>query len=341
MSNRVEGKVFDTNPQADRPGTRKAFQPDEPRYVFPDTISRQAADGFALLHRYFSQPAPIPQSLAEWDAQYNAIEQRILQLAPSTQWPSTTLGGVNVIRVPAAAPASPVLIYSHGGGYTWLSARSTLIVATLMAEATGYEIVSVDYTVAPRGMWDTQSAQVIRVYQALLAEGHAPAGIGMFGDSAGGGLTSGSILRMRDQGVPLPGAAVLLSPWSDVTGRGDSYMTLAAFDPLLCYADLKVCADAYAAPADQRHPYVSPVYGDYSKPFPPTLIQGGTRELFLSDFVRLYQAIRCAGNQAILDLYEGMPHACYQLAPDAPEVRESFARAAQFWRSHLSPGADR
>jgi epsilon-lactone hydrolase len=318
------------------PPVRKALQPDDPRYIFPDTISGPAADGFALLHSNFSHPPPIPRSLAEWDAQYSAIEELILQLAPSANLPSTSLGGVSVIRVPAASQSSsPVLIYLHGGGYTWLSARSTLIVATLMAEATGYEIVSVDYTVAPRGMWQTQTAQVIKVYEALLSEGHVPAGIGMFGDSAGGGLASGSILRMRDQGVPLPGAAVLLSPWSDVTGRGDSYMTLAAFDPVLCYEDLKICAAAYAAPEDQRHPYVSPVYGDYSKPFPPTLIQGGTRELLLSDFVRLYQAIRSGGNQATLDLYEGMPHASYQLAPNAPEVRASFARAAQFWRSHL------
>jgi hypothetical protein len=132
-----------------------------------------------------------------------------------------------------------------------------------------------------------------------------------------------------------PGALLLLSPWSDVSGRGDSHMTLAASDPVLTSEDLKICADAYAAPTDQQHPYVSPVYGDYSKPFPPTLIQGGTRELLLSDFVRHYRAILTGGNEAILDLYEGMQHAYHTLPGDAPEIRETYLTAARFWRARL------
>ena len=112
-------------------------------------------------------------------------------------------------------------------------------------------------------------------------------------------------------------------------------MTLASSDPLLTNEELKICADAYAVPADQEHPYVSPVYGDYSKPFPPTLIQGGTRELLLSDFVRQYRAILGGGNEAILDLYEGMVHAYHTLPTDAPEIRETYATAARFWRARL------
>lgn len=69
-------------------------------------------------------------------------------------------------------------------------------------------------------------------------------------------------------------------------------------------------AGAYADPKYQKHPHVSPVYGDYSKGFPPALIQGGTRELFLSHFVRQYRAIVDAGGQAVLDLCDGMPHVC-------------------------------
>jgi epsilon-lactone hydrolase len=320
--------------------TRDSFRPDDARYLFPDTISRQAADGFAVLHAYYSQAVSAPDSLEEWDRRHEAIEHNVLQMSPSTELPATLLGGVDVIRVPGSNSRahSPVLIYVHGGGHTWLSARSTLLVSKLMAEASGHEVISVDYTVAPRAKWQKQSAQVVAVYEALLSEGHAPAHIGMFGDSAGGGLVAGSVLRMRDQGIPLPGALLLLSPWSDVTGRGDSYMTLAAYDPMLTYYDLKICADAYADPADQRHPYVSPIYGDYSKPFPPTLIQGGTRELLLSDFVRHYQAIRSGGHEATLDLYEGMAHGFHTLAPAAPEVIECFATAARFWRSRLSPG---
>jgi len=337
VTNKTENHSPDSRPNLPSP-MRESFPPDDARYAFPDTISRQAADGFAVLHAYYSQAVSAPDSLAEWDRRHQAIEHNVLQMSPSTELPSTLIGGVDVIRVPGSNPGarSPVLIYVHGGGHTWLSARSTLLVSKLMAEATGYEVVSVNYTVAPRGKWQKQTAEVISVYESLLSEGRAPARIGMFGDSAGGGLVAGSVLRMRDQGLPLPGALLLLSPWSDVTGRGDSYMTLAASDPMLTYYDLKICADAYAEPADQRHPYVSPIYGDYSKPFPPTLIQGGTRELLLSDFVRHYQAIRSGGHEATLDLYEGMAHGFHTLAPAAPEVIECFATAARFWRSRLS-----
>lgn len=83
------------------------------------------------------------------------------------------------------------------------------------------------------------------------------------------------------------------------------------------------------------HPYVSPVYGNYSLPFPPTLIQGGTREVFLSNFVRHYQAIRDGGHEAVLDLYEGMPHVFQRLAPNAPETRIGINRAAAFSKQNL------
>jgi acetyl esterase/lipase len=157
----------------------------------------------------------------------------------------------------------------------------------------------------------------------------------MFGDSAGGGLVAGSVLLLRDQGTKLPGAIVLLSPWSDVTGTGDTYSTLAAADPMLSAVDLQANADAYADPSDQKDPYVSPVYGNYAKGFPPTLIQGGTREIFLSNFVRQYHAIADAGGQAVLDLYEGMPHVFQFIMADAPESRRAMEKAAAFWHDHL------
>ena len=92
---------------------------------------------------------------------------------------------------------------------------------------------------------------------------------------------------------------------SDITAAGDSYATLASADPILNVTSLRWGAEAYAPLGDQKNPYVSPVYGDYSKAFPPTLIQVGTREIFLSNAVRQYQAIRGGGHEAVLDVYEG------------------------------------
>jgi monoterpene epsilon-lactone hydrolase len=196
-------------------------------------------------------------------------------------------------------------------------------------------VISVDYTLAPHADWKAITGEVVAVWRALLASGMDPRRAAIFGDSAGGSLAAGATLRLRDEALPLPAALYLVSPWSDIGLAGDSYATLAASYPLLALPTLKVAADAYARPADRRHPYVSPVYGDYARPFPPTLIQCGTREMFLSNCVRHYQAIRAGGHDAILDLYEGMPHAFPAYVPDTPETRTAVARAAAFLDERL------
>lgn len=138
---------------------------------------------------------------------------------------------------------------------------------------------------------------------------------------------------MRDQGQGMPAAVVLWSPWSDITETGDTYATLRDVDFLRYKEQLGPAAAAYASPADQKHPYVSPVYGDYAKGFPPTLIQGGTREIFLSNFIRQYQAIDAAGGEVKLDLYEGLPHVFQVLLANTPESRLALRKMNDFLTS--------
>jgi len=134
----------------------------------------------------------------------------------------------------------------------------------------------------------------------------------------------------------MPAAVVLWSPWADITDSGDTAVTLRHAEPTYLYdRHLKPPADAYADPKDQKHPYVSPVYGDFTKGFPPTLIQGGTKEIFLSHFVRLYQAIDQAGGTATLDVYEGMPHVFQPRLADAPEGKAALRKMAAFLKHHL------
>ena len=143
------------------------------------------------------------------------------------------------------------------------------------------------------------------------------------------------ILKMRDQGLGMPAAAVLVSPWLDITRSGDTEFTLAHAEPSYLYEKhSKKAADAYADPKDQKHPYASPVYGDYSKGFPPTLIQGGTKEILLSGFIRLYQALDTAGLAVTLDLYEGMTHNFANRIPYAPESRLARNKIRDFVNAH-------
>lgn len=316
------------------------------KYQIPSTVSPQAK---VALERYYAAVAhyatnrPVqPRTVQDWDQRNAQIAAAIGPYvkanvdATGVKVREQSLGGVPVLRItsPGYKPTSRVLVYIHGGGYVYFSARTTLTNPALMAVASGLEVISVDYTLAPRGNWKSMTDQVIAVYKAVLAD-HKAAQIGVFGDSAGGGMAAGVVLKLRDQGMPLPGALYLISPWSDITNAGDTYTTLAAADPVLDETSLKWGADAYAAPQDQKNPYVSPVYGDYSKAFPPTLIQGGTREIFLSNFVRQYQAIRDGNHEAILDLYEGMPHVFQATAPTIPETKIAITRAAKFFEANL------
>ena len=149
-------------------------------------------------------------------------------------------------------------------------------------------------------------------------------------------LDAGAVLKMRDQGMGMPAVVVLWSPWSDITDTGDTYVTLKQAEPLYVYdKHLKHSADAYADPKDQKNPYVSPVYGDYSKGFPPTLIQGGIKEIFLSNFIRQYQALDTAGQTVKLDLYEGMIHVFQLNIISSPESDMTLKKGAAFVKQYL------
>src|SRR5262249_23563861 len=115
---------------------------------------------------------------------------------------------------------------------------------------------------------------------------------------------------MRDRAMTMPAAVVALSPVTDLTLSGDTYFTLRDADPILPNPEsMKEWSSAYAKPSEQRIPYASPVYGNFSKGFPPTLIEVGTKEVRLSDSVRLYQALDQSHIPVKLDVYEGMPNA--------------------------------
>ena len=320
------------------------------RAYVPTTISPEAAAIYAGYRAFVLQPlSPIARTPAEFDALYQANEQRSLTVAAAalkTYGSSATdraIAGVPTVEVRPKSykDDGSVLIYVHGGGFISGSARSNLLGPAIMADATGRRVISVEYTVAPHGQFTLVTDQVTAVYKALLAEGVSPKRIGMFGGSAGGNIVAAAALKIRDQGLPPPAALLLQSPATDLTGAGDTRVTLSEADPALRPGTVQPGIDAYAAPADQKNPYASPVYGDFKKGYPPTLIQGGTKEFLLSDFVRLHRAIRGAGGDSRLEVYEGMPHGFSDLMVNTPEGREAKAEAVAFWKQHLAPGKAR
>jgi epsilon-lactone hydrolase len=289
----------------------------ESQIYIPPTISKEAQEILKSLRMNLPTfVTPSPDDFKGWQGLNQQISSMVIQMSQpivDSYQPNITaakLGDINILDIKPKGwrDNGKVLIYLHGGGYTLLGANSTLVNAATVTNSTGLRVISVDYSLAPFSKWNQTTNEVVSVIQALKDQGYSLDEIAMYGDSAGGGLVAGSVLKMRDEGVGIPAALVLWSPWTDVTGIGDTYFTLRNADPFLDVDLDRNSADAYANPSEQKNPYVSPVYGNFSNGFPPTLIQGGTKEMLLSDFVRLYQALDQAGISVKLDIYEGMPH---------------------------------
>ncbi len=321
---------------------------DQPDFSFvPPTVSPDWADYYGNLLDPANLPLlPAPWDLEGWRVRNHQAEAEQLAAGfgdpgPGLDVVERELGGVPVLEVSPKGLTGDrrALVFTHGGGYVAFTARSTIGNAARVARASGLRVVSIDYTLAPFARWQEITDQVIAVFQGLVEEGSSFGELGIYGDSAGGSLAAGSVLKMRDRGLGMPATVVMWSPWSDITNRGDTYRTLSDVEGSYRYElHLKPAADAYADPADQMSPYVSPVYGDYSQGFPPTLIQGGTREIFLSNFVRHYQAIENGGQEVKLDLYEGMPHGFQNKMTESPEARLAVQKTVDFVLARLVTG---
>jgi acetyl esterase/lipase len=310
----------------------------------PGTISPEWSAVLFELGRGRDAAVPAPDDLQAWKALQDADSAAKIEAAAPFVEAFTgtlrdiTLGGVPVVEVTPEELArdDKIAVYLHGGAYVFNSARAAITSAILLADETGLRVMAVDYTLAPHAKWQETTDQVLSVFAALAEQDFAASDIVLYGDSAGGGLSAGSVLKMRDQGMEMPAALILWSPWSDISETGDSYVTLRDAEPFCTYRDiLGPSALAYVDAGDHRHPYVSPVYGDYTKGFPPTLIQGGTKELFLSNVVRLYQALDQAGQTVKLDLYEGMLHVFMAVLPESPESRAAVGKAGDWVSYHL------
>lgn len=310
----------------------------------PDTISPQARAVISFLQSTGLKQlkAPAADDVAGWKALHAAQEEALKepnrqvldQLGASVT--ETSIAGVPVldIRPKGWRDDGRLIVYIHGGAFTLFSARSMAGLAALVGTAAGTRVVSIDYTNPPEARWDVVQAQVMAVLKGLVAQGTPLARIALFGDSAGGNLAIRSVLSLRDAGAGMPAAVLLFSPWADLTNSGDTAITLAEADPTLSYAGLLGnSARAYAGGLALDDPRVSPLHGDFTKGFPPTLIQDGTRTILLSTSVRTYRALKAAKAEASLDLYEGMWHV-FQGAP-APEAEEALASAGAFLRARL------
>ena len=308
---------------------------DRARRYFEENFSRSLRDAMQV---------PAPDDIAGWEKR-NVLEckeqeARILELVEyyGPTLIETEVGGVPVldIRPKNWVDNHKLIFHIHGGGFVSGTPRSALICSLPVAAESGLRVVSVDYTRAPRARYEEITEQLYSVISGLLKQGYSRKDIVVFGESAGGGLVAATALKVRDRGHGLLAAAVVWSPWVDLTCVGDSHITIADEEPFYKKeVFLANAALAYAPQAEHTHPYASPVYADYSQGFPPTLIQAGSREILLSDSIRFYQALDLAGQRAKLDLYDGMWHVFQFLPIEGLEAMQARAKTCEFIHDHL------
>jgi len=251
----------------------------------------------------------------------------------------TTIDGVRAfILTPETIPPENrdrLLVHVHGGCYVLNPGEAGLPEAIFMAGFGRFKVISVDYRMPPEAYYPAAHDDAMTVWRAAIRMAD-PRKMGIFGTSAGGALTLAMVLRAKQEGLPLPGAIAPGTPMSDTTKVGDSFVTNAMLDNVLVSPD-GFCDDGakvYAAGHDLKDPMLSPVYGDM-RGFPPTILTTGTRDLLLSNTVRVHRKLRDAGVEAYLQVGEGQSHAHYIRDDTAPETRKVFEEIAWFFDKHL------
>ncbi|MBV8848272.1 MAG: alpha/beta hydrolase [Methylobacteriaceae bacterium] len=237
------------------------------------------------------------------------------------------------VEVPGISADAPVMLYLHGGGYVVCSPRTHRPITGFFAHA-GFRVFCPDYRMAPENPFPTAVDDALSAYEGLLSRGVQPDDIVVAGDSAGGGLTMALLIALRDRNRPMPAAAALLSPWTDLALTGKSIRKNARRDAYLNEEGAAKSAELYLRGKDPRMPLASPLYDDLHN-MPPVIIHVGGREILRDDSTRLAERIRAAGSEIVISIWPVVPHVWQIFNRILPEGRQSLAQIADFLHKHV------
>jgi acetyl esterase/lipase len=322
------------------PGTRQVPARDVP---VPTTASRAAQ---VLIGGPLS---PIwdahPKTAEAWQALVLQSEREVMKIIPTlrerfgVKSDPAVIGGVKVfVLTPDNIPeanGNRLLVHVHGGGYVFNPGEAGTGEGVMMAGTARMKVISIDYRMAPDFPYPAAMDDAMAVWKEVV-KSTDPKKTAIFGTSSGGGMTLAMVLRAIKEGLPLPAAIAPGTPHSDMTKTGDSYFANEMLDNVLVSYDgwLGDAAKLYANGADLKDPMLSPIYGDF-KGFPPAILTSGTRDLFLSNTVRVQRKLREAGVEAELTVFEGLSHAQYLFDAGMPESKAHFAELTAFFDRHL------
>jgi monoterpene epsilon-lactone hydrolase len=252
-----------------------------------------------------------------------------MPVADDLAFADVALGGVPCVRVTVPGSTGGVVLYLHGGGYVVGSANGYRGLAGEVGRAAGMDAVVAEYRLAPEHPFPAAVDDAVAAYRALLASGIAAGDVVLAGDSAGGGLTLATLVALREAGDALPAAALLISPWTDLTGKAASLEGKRAQDPSLTPEGLTACAAHYLATRDPAHPLASPALADLSG-LPPLLVQVGSIEILLDDALAIAANAGAAGTSVRLEVHPGLPHVFHAFHFMLPQAKAALDDAGRF-----------
>jgi monoterpene epsilon-lactone hydrolase len=261
----------------------------------------------------------------------NAAAGAAIALPEGTICTQVDADGVNAEWIVAPnAETDKTFMFIHGGGYYRGSAASSRSPAAHISAATGAQVFSIDYRLAPENPFPGAVEDALTAYRWMLAQGADPARTMVGGVSAGGGLTLALLLKLKETGDPLPAGAAPMSAWVDMTQSGESFVTKAEADPTISKIYLDRMAGYYLNGADPKTPLASPLFGDLSG-LPPLLMQVGTAETLMDDSRVFAERAKAAGVDVIYEAWDDLIHGWHGSAHVLPEARDAIAHIGDFY----------
>lgn len=300
------------------------------------TLSSEAEEQIKLRWAKREQPRlPLHERRAAWTE-----EAAALPLPDGTAIDALDLGGVASERLvhPDSVEGAGAFLLLHGGGYISGNCITHRRMASQLSGVTGLEVYVPDFRLAPEHPFPAAVDDALAAYESLLDRGVDPQKLAIGGDSAGGGLCAALMLALRDKGLPQPRCAVLMSPWTDILARGESYTTNIRVDPAIDPEDLRSAGRDYTAGNDPEHPLISPIGAGLSG-LPPLLIQVGGDETMLDDSITYAERAKAAGVDVTLEVWPGLWHVWQSEAPHVPEANAALEVIGKFVRTRMS-GSD-